>query len=133
MAKTKYESSEETGALEVLNQGKISGQDLNSFFNMHSPSTFVFKVKSAALKADGISVGDIAVCDRSILVKDGDIIVICVDGRFYLRRFVDGIEPYLEGDENIKRIYLSKAKEIDVFGVVTGIFRKIAKNSWYYM
>ena len=105
--------------------GKILGHDLNAFFNLKSPSVFLFRVGSDALLQDGIYKGDFVICDRSKVIEDQQIIVIAVDSKFYIRRFIDGFKPYLQSsNDKFKDIDLQKARSIENFGVVTGVIRK---------
>ena len=86
---------------------------------------FLFRVGSDALLQDGIYKGDFVICDRSKVIEDQQIIVIAVDGKFYIRRFIDGFKPFLQAsNDKFKDIDLQKARSIENFGVVTGVIRK---------
>ncbi|MGN0902174.1 MAG: LexA family protein [Succinivibrio sp.] len=111
--------------LKVLNEGPLADQDLNFFLGMESPAVYLFSCSSNAMSGDGILKGDVLVCTRGRQVQSGDIIIIAVNGRFLVRRFIDGKYPYLESSNpDFLRIDLSKVEEPEVFGVVTGMIRK---------
>ena len=104
-----------------LIQGPLNEQDLNLFLGVKSPYSYLFRMKSDEMKDFGIFNNDIVVCRRDLAVEDGDIIIMAVNGRFLLRKFIDGREPYLLSDD--KKIVLA-GKDIELFGVVSGIIRK---------
>ncbi|MGN0916251.1 MAG: LexA family protein [Succinivibrio sp.] len=115
--------------LKVLNEGPLADQDLNFFLGMESPAVYLFSCSSNAMSGDGIFKGDVLVCTRGRQVQSGDIIIIAVNGRFLVRRFIDGKYPYLESSNpDFKRIELSKVEEPEVFGVVTGMIRKTKRQ-----
>ena len=125
----KFDYKDEDVMVDLV-EGKILGQDLNAFFNLKSPSVFLFRVGSDALLQDGIYKGDFVICDRSKVIEDQQIIVIAVDGKFYIRRFIDGFKPYLQSsNDKFKDIDLQKARSIETFGVVTGVIRKFKASA----
>ena len=129
--KFKFSCEHEDRCLDLV-CGKLDNQNLNLFFNLDLPSVYLFRASSDALHDDGIYEGDYIVCNRALLVEDQSIIIIAVDGKFYIRRFNDGQKPYLSASNpKFKDIDLTKAKEVEFFGVVTGVIRKyknIIKN-----
>ena len=125
----KFDYKDEDVQVDLV-EGKILGQDLNAFFNLKSPSVFLFRVGSDALLQDCIYKGDFVICDRSKVIEDQQIIVIAVDGKFYIRRFIDGFKPYLQSsNDKFKDIDLQKARSIETFGVVTGVIRKFKASA----
>ena len=70
-----------------LNEGLVLKQDLNSFLDLRKPSTFLFSMSSDAMEKDGILKGDIVVCRRDLVPADGDIILVSLNGSFYIRIF----------------------------------------------
>ncbi len=111
-------------SLELM-EGLIGDQSLNDFFGIGNPYVFLFRMSSDAMSGDGILKGDIIVCSRREPPADGKIIIMAVDRRFAIRRFVDGLEPKLvSSNPAFPDIVLSSAKYVDLFGVVTGVIRK---------
>ena len=110
----------ESAEIELI-EGPLNEQDLNLFLGVKSPYTYMFRMKSDEMKDSGIFCNDIVVCRRDLAVENGDIIIIAVNGKFLLRKFIDGREPYLLSDD--KKIELA-GKDIELFGVVDGIIRK---------
>ncbi len=110
----------ESTEIELI-QGPLNEQDLNLFLSVKSPYTYLFRMKSDEMNDYGIFSNDIVVCRRDLAVEDGDIIIMAVNGKFLLRKFIDGREPYLLSDD--KKIELA-GKDIELFGVVAGIIRK---------
>ena len=91
-----------------LNEGLVLKQDLNSFLDLRKPSTFLFSMSSDAMEKDGILKGDIVVCRRDLVPADGDIILVSLNGSFYIRIFCDGDDPVLTcSNEAVSDIHIN--------------------------
>lgn len=115
-----------------LEEGPVKGQDLNSYLYMNLPSVYLFRMSSNVMHEDGILEGDVVIVDRSLLIENGDYVVMNINGTFLLRQFLDGREPRLVcADDSIPDINLTHVDECELFGVVSSIIRKtrIKKNA----
>ena len=93
-----------------LEEGPFKGQDLNSYLYMNLPSVYLFRMSSNVMHEDGILEGDVVIVDRSLLIENGDYVVMSINGTFLLRQFLD---------------------ECELFGVVSSVIRKtrVKKNA----
>ena len=109
-----------------LQEGPFKGQDLNTYLYMNLPSVYLFRMSSNVMHEDGILEGDVVIVDRSLLIENGDYVVMSINGTFLLRQFLDGREPRLVcADDSIPDINLTHVDECELFGV----FSKIPKIS----
>ena len=114
-----------------LQEGPFKGQDLNTYLYMNLPSVYLFRMSSNVMHEDGILEGDVVIVDRSLLIENGDYVVMSINGTFLLRQFLDGREPRLVcADDSIPDINLTHVDECELFGVVSSVIRKtrIKKN-----
>lgn len=117
-----------------LQEGPFKGQDLNTYLYMNLPSVYLFRMSSNVMHEDGILEGDVVIVDRSLLIENGDYVVMSINGTFLLRQFLDGREPRLVcADDSIPDINLTHVDECELFGVVSSVIRKtrIKKNGRY--
>lgn len=117
-----------------LEEGPFKGQDLNSYLYMNLPSVYLFRMSSNVMHEDGILEGDVVIVDRSLLIENGDYVVMSINGTFLLRQFLDGREPRLVcADDTIPDINLTHVDECELFGVVSSVIRKtrVKKNANY--
>ena len=54
--------------------------DFQRLLITNRPATFLFRVAGESMVEKGLSDGDIAVVDRSLTPRDGDVVVVDVDG-----------------------------------------------------
>lgn len=91
---------------------------------IHNPeATFYGKVEGDSMIEAGICNNDIAVIDRSLEPRDGDVIVGCVDGEFtikYLdmRHKKDGYIELRPANKDFKPIRITGEDNFEVWGVV---------------
>lgn len=84
----------------------LEGQlDFNGYLIKHPASTFVMKAKSNALKEHGIWAGDILIIDRSLVPKEGRMVVAVVDGEFAIKPFNPRV--------------MTPESSIEIWGVIT--------------
>lgn len=108
-----------------LQEGPFKGQDLNTYLYMNLPSVYLFRMSSNVMHEDGILEGDVVIVDRSLLIENGDYVVMSINGTFLLRQFLDGREPRLVcADDSIPDINLTHVDECELFGVVSSVIRK---------
>ena len=103
--------------------------DLNQYLIENPPATFFLKVEGDSMIEAGIHSNDILVVDRSLKPQSGKIVIASVDGELTVKRL------YLSADKrtvelrpenaNYKIIKLNESNELDIWGVVTAVVRKI--------
>ncbi len=102
--------------------------DLHSFMVNRPEATFFLRVGGFSMKNAGIFPGDIIVVDRSIEVKDNFIIVAALNGDLTVKRLKilknKKVKLVPENPE-YKEINISESDEFVIWGVVTGVVRKI--------
>lgn len=92
-------------------------------------STFFVTIQGYSMIDAGLLPGDKAVIDRSKLAEIGDIVLAIVDGDYTIKmlaRSKDG-SPLLipaNGSGEYKPIEVKKHMHVEIWGVVTGSFRK---------
>ena len=91
---------------------------------IHNPeATFYGKVEGDSMIEAGICNNDIAVIDRSLEPRDGDVVVGCVNGEFtikYLdmRHKKDGYIELRPANKDFKPIKITAEDDFEVWGVV---------------
>ena len=103
--------------------------DFNHDLIKNPESTFYGRVQGDSMIGAGISDGDIAVIDRSVTPKDGDVIVAYVNEEFTIK-YLDLThrkEGYIElrpANPNYKPIHICEDDEFEVWGVVVWTIKK---------
>ncbi len=102
--------------------------DLNEYLVRNAPATYFVRAAGDSMVEAGIQDGDVLVVDRSRDVADGAIVIAAVDGEFTVKRFRrDARGIFLEAaNPRYKPIRMAEGAECRVFGVVTGLVRKMA-------
>lgn len=91
---------------------------------IHNPeATFYGKVEGDSMIDAGICNNDIAVIDRSLEPRDGDVVVGCINGEFtikYLdmRHKKDGYIELRPANKDFKPIRITADDDFEVWGVV---------------
>ena len=91
---------------------------------IHNPeATFYGKVEGDSMIEAGICNNDIAVIDRSLEPRDGDVVVGCINGEFtikYLdmRHKKDGYIELRPANKDFKPIRITAEDDFEVWGVV---------------
>lgn len=95
--------------------------DLNNLLIANPSATFPMRVETDAMNGDGIISGSLALVDRSLPVRNGNIIVAIVGGELLMRRFEDGINGKSLVATNKKYRPIKVDGELYVWGVVSVI------------
>lgn len=98
------------------------GIDLNDLLITNRPATFLVKVDGDSMVAKGLFDGDLAVVDRSLDPRDGDVVVVDVDGErsFKVWSTVAGRPKLSFANLRYPAFETSALAEIEVWGVVCG-------------
>ncbi|SFU48602.1 LexA family protein [Halomonas korlensis] len=94
--------------------------DLVAHLIQHPSATFYMRAKGASMVRDGIYDGDLLIVDRSLDPKDGDVLVISVDGELTCKRLgkIGNLPHLLPANPSFQPIPLEGA-DCQVWGVVT--------------
>lgn len=95
--------------------------DLNEALIAHPAATFFVRVQGDSMKDAGILSEDLLVVDRSLTVKNGQIIVAVVDGEFTVKR-IKRIKKklfLLPENKTYKPLEIVEGMEFKVWGIVT--------------
>ena len=93
--------------------------DFNSYLGTGKPSVY-------ALRASGLSMIGAGILPDDILIVDRAIVVACIDGEFTLKRLLlDGQAALHAENGSYPDMLFGNLQELVIFGVVTGIVRKI--------
>ncbi len=96
--------------------------DLNTLLIKNPPATFFVRVDTDNLSEEGIFQGDLAIVDRSIHPKSGNIVIVVMDDSALMRRF--GVETRLENEAK-KPGPKTTPDGLEVWGVVTHVIHKV--------
>lgn len=103
--------------------------DLNRHLIARPAATFIVRISGDSMTGAGILGGDLAVVDRSLSPRNGDIVVAAVNGAFTLKRFLKSGGMITLAAENpaYPPLRFSEETEMSVWGVVTAIIRQLRK------
>lgn len=105
--------------------------DLNRHLVTHPSATFFVRVEGESMTGAGILSGDTLVVDRSLDVRDGDVVIAVVEGEFTVKRFrrkKDGIWLVAEHPDYPSIRLDDGSADIGVgaiWGVVSSVIRKL--------
>lgn len=101
--------------------------DLNQHLVQHPAATFFVRVTGDSMIGAGIHDADILVVDRSLICKDGCIVIAVVDGELTVKRFFHRGNEVVLMAENPKYPDIVVTKEMDfrVWGIVTTVIHKV--------
>ncbi len=101
--------------------------NVNDYLVKRPCATYFAKVSGDSMTGAGILDGDIIVVDRSLAPSEGKIVVVAIDGEFTVKRIRYKKSEVLLCPENEKYpiIKLDKKADLDCWGVVTGVVRKL--------
>lgn len=91
---------------------------------VRSPSrTVLVTVKGDSMSGAGILPGDVAVVERRHTANEGSIVIAVVENEFTIKRLAKEKGRFILKPEN-KAYPALKPRELEIFGVVVGIYRK---------
>ncbi len=98
---------------------------LDEFLIINKNATFMLKVSGDSMIEAGILPGDLVMVDRSLIPKNGDIVIAEVDGAWTMKYFYKkGARVFLK-PANKKYSVIEPKKELSVAGVVISVIRKL--------
>lgn len=99
----------------------------NDFLIDQEDATFFVTVQGYSMIEIGLMPGDKAVVDRSKSPKIGDVVLAVIDGEFTIKtlaRNKSGAPRLMPANKEYKPIEISEDSQFEVWGVVTGSFRR---------
>jgi len=94
--------------------------DLNEYLIKNPFSTFFIRVKGDSMINSGIQDQDLIVVDKSLIAKQGDIVIAIIDERFTVKRLEKKDDTfYLKAENrNYPDLYLKNYNNMQIWGVV---------------
>lgn len=101
--------------------------DLNQHLIHHPAATFFVRVRGDSMMGAGIFSGDLLVVDRAIAPCSGSVVIALVNGELTIKRLhqQDGQISLLPENPDYSPIEISDGMEFAVWGVVTGVVRRL--------
>jgi len=106
--------------------------DPNDFLIDQEDATFFATIQGESMIDVGLLPGDKAVVDRSKTPVIGDIVVAMVNGEYTIKtlsRKKDGAPRLLPANDKFKPIDIEEGMDFEIWGVVTGSFRRFRKKN----
>lgn len=103
--------------------------DLHEFLIKHPTATFFAWAEGDSLNGVGIHDGDLLIVDRSIRAKDGDIVVIVLNGELSCKILDSENRQLLSANPAFPPITIGEQEELLIEGVVTYTIKKHCARS----
>lgn len=99
--------------------------DLNELLISNPTATFFVRVEGDSMEGVGIFSGDVLVVDRSVVAKDGRIVVAAVYGEMVVKKLKKTTSgtSLVSANDNYEPIILNDNDECYIWGVVVGSAR----------
>jgi DNA polymerase V len=100
--------------------------DFNELLVRNPSATFAVRLASESMTGAGLLPGDIAIVDRSLGPKTGDIVLALIDNEFTVKRLLQqGDRVTLKAaNPAFPDIEISEGQTFEIWGVVTAMARK---------
>ena len=70
----------------------------------------------------------LAIIDRAVTARHGDIVLACLDGEFTVKILQSDPPALLPSNPDFSPIILQEGQELDIFGVVTFVLHKTRRG-----
>jgi DNA polymerase V len=122
-----YTSTVRAGFPSPADDYAIDNIDLNKYLIKHPTATFLVRVAGDSMIEAGINPDDILVVDRSLDVKNNNIVIVAINGELTVKRFIKTTQGTFLKPENKKYplITLHDFNENIIWGVVTNVIHKL--------
>jgi len=94
------------------------GLDLNEHLIKHPAATYFARAEGDSMIELGIFTGDLLIIDRAIQAKDGDVVVVAIDGLLTVKLLDLAHSRLLPANKLYRPIEISAESQVDVEGVV---------------
>jgi DNA polymerase V len=100
---------------------------LNKYLIKHPTATFLVKVAGDSMIDVGINPDDILVVDRSLEVKNGDIIIVAINGELTVKKLSKTSKGIflMPANKKYQPIPLHDFNDNVIWGVVTNVIHKL--------
>lgn len=100
--------------------------DLNQYIIKSPASTFFVRVQGDSMIDLGIANGDLLVVDKSIEVKNNDIVIASVDGGITVKVFIKDSKGIwlVPANRKYKPLLINESKDLEIWGVVISCVKK---------
>ncbi len=101
--------------------------NLQEYLVQHPSATFCVRVTGDSMIKAGISSGDVMIVDRSLEVKDGNIVLAVLDGEFTVKRIkkIENELSLIPENNSFKPIVITQEMDFRVWGVVTHVIHQL--------
>lgn len=104
--------------------------DINELFNSDPASSYYVRVSGDSMVDAGIFEGDVLSVRRDLEPREGDIVIVAVDGDFtckFYKKTTTSIQ-LIPANKSFPIMEYSGLEEIEFWGVVTGVARKLRRG-----
>ena len=100
--------------------------DISQMLIKNPASTFLVKAQGDSMKDSNIQNGDILLVDKSLEVRNNDIVIAYIDGEFTVKRYFKNRKSITlyPANDNYKPIHISSNTDFLIWGVVTYVLHK---------
>lgn len=90
-------------------------------YYQHPEATFFLRVSGDSMEGAGIFDGDILVIDTSLMPRDNDIVIACINGEFTCKYYSKESNriSLIPANKKYKTIYVNPSMDFEIYGVVT--------------
>jgi SOS regulatory protein LexA len=119
------ESPVHAGLPNPIDDGEADALTIDDYLIEHPSQTVLVRVKGDSMIDAGILDGDLVVVEKAAAAKRGDIVIAIVDGQFTLKRLELDRGAFVLKPENKAYPVIRPEGTLEVFGVMTGLVRKL--------
>ncbi len=120
-----FTSSVRAGFATVAEDSIEKRVSLDECFDLNNPSVFMFTVSGDSMVNAGIYDGDKVIVKKTPQAKDGDIVLAFVDNGYTLKTYRNKNGKVWLQPENSDYPIIEPKEVLTIFGVATGISRKL--------
>lgn len=113
------------GLPEAIESNDADALTIDDYLIERPSSTVLIRVKGDSMMDAGIFDGDLVVVEKTPSAKKGDIVVAIVDNQFTLKRLDLEAGRFLLRAENKAYAPIRPEGELEIFGVMVGLVRKL--------
>lgn len=119
------ESPVQAGLPNAIDDGEADALTIDDYLIDHPSQTVLVRVKGDSMVDAGILDGDLVVVEKAAAAKRGDIVIAIVDGQFTLKRLELDRGTFVLKPENKAYPVIRPEGTLEIFGVMTGLVRKL--------
>lgn len=122
-----FDSPVQAGFPSPANDSIQDKLDISTLLVEHPRSTYFVRIEGYSMRDVGIMPGDIAVVDKAINLSNKDIVIAFVNGEATIKRYLKTKAGFMLIPENeeYKAMSFKEGDEVEIFGVVTSVIKKM--------